>query len=1001
MFACLALALVFALSSYAGEMPRYVKANGNEVLTGGGQSFAKASRDTVVLIGPGSANIGTFEDVGGNANWNGWSHYDITQKTVPIWHASTYYAITGNYSAWCGEDVPSCGGGDPVGGYLNNYNEWLEWRGAVADNSLSCNVTVTANLQYDTEPGYDYTYLSYEKFDTGITDVVSYTGAGLAAVNETFSYAPGDYMGGTADEVVVLFRVQSDGGWSDGDCSWPTHGACQLDDVVITLSNGTGYSHDFEDGTLGNFTVRFPIGVGDFAKIWTGLEDVDPCNTNYTAQVAFIDDGVVVPGTGGTPCVNWCYGPAGFIVNTTGGLAGPDSHLHSAIESPIIPWGDQANNGASFLFGAYRHEDLSADAPGIFYTWGVRSGTATDDITAQGWQDRNFVYYGGPDYIRGGDGSCGDLLFAGRTSIQVQLAVYELGWVWGWNGNDGYPAPYFDNVRFITYPIIGPGMATREIDLANDNFPEIGLVDLGNLGANSVRFDMANNISPIADALNDPGDSVVFDAVVVRQGAALTGNPRMYYKLFANPVFDAYRTSGLPNEGYVLCDSVRNASGLVIADRWCADLPDTGFFYPGDIIHYYFQSQDDLGGAVETALLPADTTGFSTIDQYNPLNYNSSFTVRALPTVAGDLSQPGVLFWNDFANRGGQAEWHGAFANLGLLAGRDFDVYYTNGPSSGVGDGLGGRATAQQLAGYDDILYTAGDLGVNTIANGDYNSDPSLDVQVLNSWLNSGGKDFFATGDELAADLQQAGAATLAFLGDQLGLSFISNDLRPLIGSQTSPRVLAEAANPVFTSVTSWIAYGGCAGINTFDAVEPLPGAVRLAQFANASGAPGGYSYSAATLNTTANTARIISMPYDLMFVYTDPNEGAKAAANLSARVRVVKDVLTYFGVSDHPGDVTPVVPEAAAYLRNQPNPFNPKTTLSFYAPKAGHMTLKIFNVRGELVKTLIDGPVAAGAGTIDWDGTSNSGAKVPSGVYFAQSVTGQNTLVQKMALVK
>ncbi len=194
MFACLALALVFALSSYAGELPRYVKANGNEVLTGGGQSFAKASRDTVVLIGPngsGAAVIGTFEDAGGNAAWNGWSHYDITQKTVPNWHASTYYAVTGVYSAWCGENVPSCGGGDPVGGYVNGYNELLEWRGAVANNSLSCNVTVTANLQHDTEPGYDFSYLSYEKFDQPASPMsVSYDGNGVEAVNESFSLRP-------------------------------------------------------------------------------------------------------------------------------------------------------------------------------------------------------------------------------------------------------------------------------------------------------------------------------------------------------------------------------------------------------------------------------------------------------------------------------------------------------------------------------------------------------------------------------------------------------------------------------------------------------------------------------------------------------------------------------------------------------------------------------------------------------------------------------------------
>ena len=1004
MFACLALALVFALSSFAGEMPRYVKGNGTEVLIGGGQSFAKASRDTQFLIGPngsGAEGIGTFEDGSGNANWNSWTHYDITQPTQIRWYASTYMAVTGTYSAWCGEDIPSCVAGDPDGGYGNSYNELLEWRGAVADNSLSCTVTVTANLQHDTEPGYDYTWLSYEKFDQPIINVVSWDGAGLVAVNESFTYSPGDYMGTNADEVVVLWRVTSDGGWSDGDCSWPTAGACQVDDVTIALTNGTGYSHDFEDGTLGEFAVRFAVGVGDFAKLWSGLEDVDPCNTNYSPQAAFIDDGVVVDGTGGTPCVNWCYGPSGFIVNTTGGLAGPDAHLFSAIESPVVSWIDPTHAGGAFTYSVYRHEDLSPDAPGIFYTWGVRSAAAGDDITAANWQDRNFVYYGGPDYARFRE-VVSDLLVPGRTEVQLQFAAYELGWVWGWNGNDGYPAPYFDNIRFESYPIVGPGLSTREIDLAQDNFPAAGL-DLNNLGANSVRFDMANNISLISHQLNDPGDSVVFDAVVTRDGAVLNALPRMYYKLQANPVFDAYRTSGLPNEGFVECDSVKNNQGLVVADRWFADLPDQNFLFPGDVLHYFFYAEDNLGGDIQGATLPADTTGFSVFDQYNPLSYNSSYTVRALPTVndvGGALVQPAVLFWNDFANRGGQAEWHGALSNLGMLAGRDYDVYYTNGPSSGVGNGLGGRAQLVDIDGYTDMLYTAGDLSINTIANGDYNSDPSADASLLTQWLSLTGGDLFATGDDLASDLAGAGATTLTFLEDYMGLSVVSNDIRPLIGTQTSPRVLEEAGNPVFATVSSWIAYGGCFGINTFDAVTPINTAVRIAQFADGTGAPGGYSYSAATLNDLGASGRVISMPYDLMYVYTDPNEGAKADASLAARARILQDVLGYFGIAGNPGDVTDAPNAKVFAARNFPNPFNPKTTIAYTVAKPGHLTLKIYNVRGELVKTMIDGHVDVSS-QIEWDGTNNAGAKVSSGVYFYEARMGNDVVVNKMALVK
>ncbi len=1003
--ACLALAAApaCALAVSLDTNLHPVQAGGHEVIFGGGVGAAKAARDTVLIIGPngsGAPVIGTFQTAGGNPDWNGFTHYDITQRTTERWHASTYYAVSGTYSAWCGENLLSCGAGDVAGGYANLYNEMLEWRGAVADNGQGCTVTVAAALRHDTEPGYDFTYLSCEKADAGIVDLASWDGAGLEAVDLSVSYAPADYLGAGADEVVVLFRVTSDGGWSDGDCAYPSHGACQLDDVVITLTNGTGYATDFEDGTLGAFTVRFPVGVGDFAKLWTGLADVDDCHTNWTPQAAFIDDGVVVPGTGGSPCVNWCYGPGGFIVTTTGGLAGPDDHIHDAVESPVCAWPDQALDGASLAFDVYQHEDLSADAPGMFYTWGIRSAGPGEDITADLWSDRNFVYFGPAGYLRNGSAHCGDLLRSDRTQVQVQMAAYELGWVWGWVGNDGYPAPYFDNIRLAAYASIGPGMTAREIDLAQDNFPEIGIVDLVNLGANCVRFDMASNIAPISNQQNSPGDSIVFDAVVTRDGAAMTGNPRLYYRLFANPVFDAYRTSGLPNAGSVPCDTLRNAAGLVVPGRWAADLPDSGFFFPGDVIHYFFEASDALAGDVQTALLPADTTGFSSRDNYGMPQYSPSFTVRALPSINGNLEQPWVLFWNDFADRGGRDEWYTAFTEIGFRLGRDYDVYYTNGPSSGVGDGLGGRATAQQLAGYHDLLYTCGDLGVNTIANGDFNSDPSNDAEVLDLWLRSGGKDFFATGDNLASDLAQSGTVTSAFLADQMGISVASDDIRPLIGMQASPRVLSTPSNPVFATVSSWIGYGGCPGINTFDAVVPLTGAVPLAEFADASGAPGGYTYSAATLNAPAWGARVISLPYDFMSVYTDPDEATKSNASLSARYRMLRDVLNYLGIGGGEGSAAPPAAPALA-LRCAPNPCNPRTLVSFTAPQAGRLVLQLYDIRGRLVRTLADGPVAAGPNAVPWDGTDDRGAAVASGVYFAQARFGADTLVEKVTLLK
>ncbi len=70
--------------------------------------------------------------------------------------------------------------------------------------------------------------------------------------------------------------------------------------------------------------------------------------------------------------------------------------------------------------------------------------------------------------------------------------------------------------------------------------------------------------------------------------------------------------------------------------------------------------------------------------------------------------------------------------------------------------------------------------------------------------------------------------------------------------------------------------------------------------------------------------------------------------------------------------------------------------------PKAGHLSLNVYNVRGQLVKTLIDSQVeATDSGSIVWDGTNNQGSSVSSGVYFYEARANGEVKVQKMALVK
>ncbi len=1036
MFACLAVASVFAFSAIAGDFPQLHQSNPLDL--GGSVDFNKAGLDTINLMAAGDDPtnnsspddlglepyyIGDFED-----GWGEWIHYDITQPLETHWNVSTYnQPDPNNYAAWCGDpDIASCGPDDPEGGYGNSWHDLIEFRQAVPNTDTSSLVTITATLIHDSEPAYDYTYLSYKFNGQPFADIQSWDGRGDGvAVNGSVTYLPPEYMGGS--DIAIYFRFKSDGGWSDEDCSWPTSGACQIDDINVNIVNGAfegDFFEDFEHGGVpddfGIWAVGFPDGVGDYAQIWEGLEDADPCFTNYTPSAAFIDDGIIVPGTGGSDCINWCYGPGGYIVNTTGGLAGEAEHLHNAIESPVMNWPHPKNgapgpdyDGIELRVSAYRHEDLSSDAPGIFYTWGVRSadvdGSAGDaqDITAQGWLDRNFVYWGGPDYIRAGD-DVTDLMNPGRDVVQVQLAAYELGWVWGYVGNDGYPAPYFDDVTVKIFPVIGPGMSSREIDRAQDNWPSRQSIDYGDLASHSIRFDMANTVAVTGHDVIDPGDSTVIDISPVRAGADFDGDPILIYSLMANPVFTpAMRTAGLPDQGSVVGMPAVGASGNVTPGKWAFDLPDTGFLFPGDVLHYYISATDAIGGVggtdPQTATLPANIDGFGVFG--DPLGYSSTYTFHGLPSIRpdgeGGFEHPGMLFLNDFANRGGENEWYMALNNIGLLSSVDYDIYYTSGPSSGVSSGIGGRANHLLLTDYTEILYTCGTLGSFTISNGDFANDGGDDVGVLTNWLDLGGKDIFLTGDELASDLAQSGSATLTFMENYMGVTSLGNDVRPLIGNQTTPLVKVISGNPVFTgNLETWIAYGGCLQINTFDAVQTFGTGQRIAEFDDPNG--GSFPYAAATLNIVnpgPTESKVISMPVDLMFVYTDP---AAAGNDLPGRAQLLEDVLAYFGVVGDPQNVSGVdVPGITFKTSNYPNPFNPSTTIKYSMPKAGHLKLSIYNVRGQLVKTMIDGQVAMGDGQIIWDGTNNQGSSVSSGVYFYEARTGGNVLVQKMALVK
>jgi len=102
------------------------------------------------------------------------------------------------------------------------------------------------------------------------------------------------------------------------------------------------------------------------------------------------------------------------------------------------------------------------------------------------------------------------------------------------------------------------------------------------------------------------------------------------------------------------------------------------------------------------------------------------------------------------------------------------------------------------------------------------------------------------------------------------------------------------------------------------------------------------------------------------------------------------------------PSQVPDDVPQKTGLLNNVPNPFNPSTVIHYVMPDGGgDVRLEVFDPRGRLVRTLVNGFVASGPQAVQWNGRDNRGLDVPSGVYFYRLVGPDGVEALKMLLLR
>lgn len=557
------------------ELPRLIDAG--EAAAPATPAFG-APTDSLFLLGGPGVLTGKFQDAAGQPDRQDWTGVDMTRPDPPHWRVSDFQAdaldpvTPGNHAWWCGDILESCGGDDPPEGYGSDWIDFLDWYGTVPDPGDSVTVRVQASLLCGFEPGEEYLYLSAET-PAGMQTLRSWTNIlSLVDVDESITLPPDCYVGENSDQVHLRWSFHSDGAWDDSDCLWPSAGAAWLDLIRVHFDQGAGpvqigWTETCEDGDPLQWQPVIPRGTGEFSQVLDAPGEADPDSDNDTPQFVFIDDGVVVPETGGYPCTSYCYGPGGYVVNPEYGLSEIGTTLHNEIWSPVLAVPDTTWNAAIFSWDEYVHSPIGEGAPYIFGIWHVRSTTDPTGQTGWSeWRDNNTVLYGDPRHVRVIH-NVTDLLEPGFRCVQLALGVLHYRY---YLSTDSTPAPYFDNVSLQVYRRAAPSSVL-------------------------VRPDGTGDYPTIQDALNAAaeGDTVLLaDGVFTGEGnrdLSMHGRAIVVRSQSGNPAtctLDAQGTAADPHRAFLFWN--QEGPGSVLSG-----LTLTGGHLESDVMQYNL-----CGGAV-------------------------------------------------------------------------------------------------------------------------------------------------------------------------------------------------------------------------------------------------------------------------------------------------------------------------------------------------------------------------------------------------------------------
>lgn len=961
-------------------------------------------------------------DVNGSPSPQGWTLHDqsgirpgYTSTIDTFFHvASTtelnggqfgrLLPLEGNKSMWCGT-TPGALAETCTWATLPGYGDGWEQRFESIPFNVIGDVVLSYKARWDSEPAiFDFTWVEYLGAGSGSWEQLPiYGGAGLyegiGAITESL-VIPAAAHGGT---LKIRFKFTSDGAWSDQDGQWPTDGAVLIDSLTIADSTGVLSFQDFEaepDGAHqtndGHWQATVGAEFGRFGALFPGVEVLqeDPCVMNASYLWGFFS---------GSPDTYACGGhPEQLAVpfKKSGGIDDPyDLYLHNEIWSPPIDWTTDVNdmpipataNLAFLEFDVYR--DLPLDNL-VFYTWQIRS---IIDGCIQDWQSYWHLFYGNEkDWFRHVE-QVAHYVDPNASEVQIVLIVIDYSYYFygGYmTGACHSQAPLFDNVRLIRTSGYGPFWSVNEFDMFQDNFAQDGTT------TGTVRMDNANYNGRVYDSeavvrvfgpdggidWHIPGDTLSGPAVYchVKDVSAAKSGDAISDDLDNYPVVET-------DAGWTVLRCLGPAGVERTAD-YSVGLNDH-LYTPGDTVYYYFSARDSSGVTTYWSLTAGATT-----DETDVVMCPNEVTCLPANALSGATD---ILYIDNYDNLGAQPFFESAFDALGLTpdrydvlaAGSSNSLWSNNGPSSRVVD-----VANQLISVYRTIIWNSGDLRLDTIGDGvPYSSD---DFALLFTFLDQhpSGAGLYLSGNNIAEEwIASTQTEAINLRNTYLNFNVISG-AHTEVGEQVSPLVIGMPGSCFdrgLEGLDMLIAYAGsCSGVNGFDVLEPYGPAQAAMVYA------GDLSNAAIVTQITGNS--VGSVAQVMLSGFSFHNIRDYQPGPVPARVSHLEAMLEWLGSDlEDPVGVADFVLPSNGLSQNYPNPFNPTTTINYSIKERAHVTLKIYNVSGQLMKTLVNEEKAPGLFTIQWNGKNNAGDPVASGVYFCRMVTKDFSQTRKIIVLK